>query len=172
MTKQDLSKVFEESIAMEEKGYKFYRENAEKIKNSLGKKMLNRLAEDELTHIARIKDMYQHFTDGSAKAVNLRPVEDREHFEEIFGRMKKQMDEAVGEVSEVGVDDEEIINIALELESHARFYYEEASRKVKDEKVRKFYEMLATEERNHYDVLQKTHSYLENPALFFGMGGR
>jgi len=169
MSKQDVSKVFEESIVMEEKGYKFYKENAEKIKNSLGKKMLNRLAEDERTHIQRIKEMYQQVNSGVVKEVKITP-QNRDQFETIFSRMKKQMEEAVGEVTEVGVDDEEIINIALELESHARFYYEEAVRKTGDEKVRQFYELLGKEEKNHYEILQKTHSYLENPALFFGMG--
>ena len=122
---------------MEKKGHKFYKEGAEKIKNSLGRKMLNRLAEDELIHIKRIKD---------------------------------QMDEAVDDLSEVGVDDEEIINVALELESHAKLYYLEAAKKSKNEKVKHFYEMLAKEEKNHYDLLVNTNKYLENPSLFFGMG--
>jgi rubrerythrin len=169
MTGQNITKVFEESIVMEEKGYNFYKENAEKIKNSLGRKMLQRLAEDELIHIKRIKEIYSHFSAGTLEHL---PAQKNKPdvFTEIFDRMKGQLQEAVEDVSIVGVDDEDIINIALELESHARFYYESAAKKSTDEKIRNFYELLAKEEKYHYEILQKTHSYLENPSLFFGMG--
>ena len=84
--------------------------------------------------------------------------------------MKEHMDEAVDDMTEVGVDDEEIINVALELESHAKFYYREAAEKASDKKVKQFYELLAKEEENHYDLLVNTNKYMENPSLFFGMG--
>jgi rubrerythrin len=168
MKSQKLVKVFEESIAMEEKGYIFYKASAEKIKNSLGRRMLLRLAEDEQTHIKRIKDIYLHFTNGSMGEVRAELYKSAA-FEEIFNRMKDQLQGAIGEISESAVDDEEIINIALELESHARFYYEKAAKQSVDIKISEFYKLLAIEEKNHYEILQKTHSYLENPSLFFGM---
>ena len=169
MDKEDIFKVLNESLEMEKKGHKFYKEGAEKIKNSLGRKMLTRLAEDELIHIKRIKDIYESLKSENFSEVKIEeaPVE---QFEQIFSRMKDQMDEAVDDLSEVGVDDEEIINVALELESHAKFYYLEAAKKSKNEKVKHFYEMLAKEEKNHYDLLVNTNKYLENPSLFFGMG--
>jgi len=91
-------------------------------------------------------------------------------FDEIFNRMKNQVDDAVNELTEVGVDDEEIINVALELESHARFFYEEAAEKTTDKVVKDFYTMLAKEEQSHYDLLVQTNQYMANPSLFFGMG--
>jgi len=169
MNKNEILKVLKESLAMEEKGYNFYKEGAEKIKNSLGKRMLNRLAEDELIHIQRIKDIYQHLMDETADQIQL-PREKVENFDQIFARMREQMQEAVEDLTEVGVDDEEIINVALELESHAKFYYQEAAEKANDQKVIAFYQRLAQEETNHYELLRKTNNYLENPALFFGMG--
>ncbi len=91
-------------------------------------------------------------------------------FDEIFNRMKNQVDDAVDELTEVGVDDEEIINVALELESHSRFFYEDAAEKATDMVVKEFYDMLAKEEQAHYDLLVQTNQYLANPSLFFGMG--
>jgi rubrerythrin len=91
-------------------------------------------------------------------------------FDEIFSRMKEQLQEAADELTEVGIDDEEIINMALELESHAKFFYEDAAIKSEDEKIKKFYDLLAREENSHYELLRKTNSYLENPSLFYGMG--
>ena len=169
MDKNDILDVLNESLEMEKKGHKFYKEGAEKIKNSLGRKMLNRLAEDELIHIRRIKEIYESLESDSMSQLKIEEIP-VEQFDVIFERMKNQLDEAVGEFSQVGVDDEEIINVALELESHARFYYQEAAKKTQDKKIKKFYEMLAIEEKNHYDLLVNTNKYLENPSLFFGMG--
>lgn len=169
MDKKELLKVLTESLAMEEKGHRFYQEGAEKIKNSLGKRMLNRLADDELIHIKRIKDIYNHLMHESADQIEL-PTDQVENFDVIFKRMQDQMKEALDDLTEVGVDDEEIINVALELESHAKFYYQEAADKAADPRVREFYQRLALEETNHYELLRKTNNYLENPALFFGMG--
>ena len=38
MGKKELMEVLRESLSMEEKGHKFYKEGASKIKNSLGKR--------------------------------------------------------------------------------------------------------------------------------------
>ena len=117
----------------------------------------------------RIREIYDSISSGSTEEIKTTEYQ-TEKFDTIFKRMKGQMEEAVEDLSEVGVDDEEIINVALELESHARFYYSEAAEKTEDERVRKFYKMLAVEENQHYDLLVNTNRYMENPSLFFGMG--
>ena len=40
--------VLNESLEMEKKGHVFYKEGANRIKNSLGRRMLTRLAEERL----------------------------------------------------------------------------------------------------------------------------
>lgn len=169
MEKSELEKVLKESLALEQKGYKWYSEGAEKITNSLGRRMLKRLADDELTHIKRIKDIYESLTKNEMSDVKVAEP-NLAVFDEIFDRMKDQVDDAINELTEVGVDDEEIINVALELESHARFYYEEAAEKASEKIVKDFYSMLAKEEQSHYDLLVKTNQYMANPSLYFGMG--
>jgi rubrerythrin len=169
MEKNEVLKVLKESSAMEERGYKFYMEGVKKIKNSLGKRMLSRLAEDELLHLKRINEIYEQLTNNKAGQIKI-PSAKVENFDKIFSRMRENLDDAVDELTEVGVNDEEIINVALELEAHSKFYYKEASEKASDQKVKEFYHRLAEEETNHYELLRKTNKYLENPALFFGMG--
>jgi rubrerythrin len=169
MQKEEILNVLNESLEMEKKGHKFYKEGAEKIKNSLGRKMLQRLAEDELIHIKRIKEIYSSLSEGDLSDISIEAAP-AETFESIFSRMKEQIEEAVEDLSEIGVNDEEIINVALELESHARFYYQKAAEKADNDTVKKFYEMLAREEKNHYDLLVNTNNYMENPSLFYGMG--
>ena len=169
MYKIELEKTLKESLALEQKGFNWYSEGAEKITNSLGRKMLKRLADDELTHIKKIKEIYASLTEGALSDVKV-DSPNLALFDEIFNRMKNQVDDAISDLTEVGVDDEEIINVALELESHARFHYEEASEKATDKVVKDFYNILAKEEQSHYDLLVKTNQYMANPSLFFGMG--
>jgi rubrerythrin len=161
MDKSELEKVLKESLDLEQKGYKWYTEGSEKITNSLGRRMLKRLADDELMHIKRIKEIYEYLTKDDLSQIQVASP-NLAVFDEIFDRMKSQVDDAV--------DDEEIINVALELESHARFYYEEAAEKATEKVVKDFYTMLAKEEQSHYDLLVKTNQYMANPSLFFGMG--
>ena len=110
MDKNELEKVLKESLAIEQKGHKWYSEGAEKIKNSLGRRMLKRLAGDELIHIKRIKDIYESLTKNTLDEVMVE-APNLTMFNEIFDRMRDQLDEAVDEMTEVGVDDEEIINL-------------------------------------------------------------
>ncbi len=169
MEKSELENVLKESLALEQKGYKWYSEGAEKITNSLGRRMLKRLADDELIHIKRIKEIYEKLSSNDLSDVKV-SAPNLTIFDEIFDRMKDQVDDAVNELTEVGIDDEEIINVALELESHAKFYYEEAAEKATDKVVKEFYSMLAKEEQSHYELLVKTNQYMANPSLYFGMG--
>jgi len=168
-SKEEILEALKKSLSMEEDGYKLYSEGAKKITNSLGKRMMERLAQDELNHIKRIKDIWAYITGESKEEVEI-PAPEITYFDKIFNRMKEQFKDAIEDLTEVGVDDQEIIDMALQLESHGHFFYEESAKKAKDQKVKKFYEMLAIEEKAHYDALQSTHKYLENPALFFGMG--
>ena len=171
MDKKELKAVLKKSLALEEKGYKWYSEGVNRITNSLGRRMLKRLAEDELNHIRRIKVIYASLTDNKLDEVILEEPE-MTVFEDLFKRMKNQLEDALQEMTAVGVDDEEIINVALELEANSRFYYEEAAKKASDKTVKQFYELLAKEEKNHQELLQRTNEYLANPSLFFGMDGR
>ena len=168
MQNEELTQVLEKSLNMEKEGRKFYLEGAERIKNSLGRRMLLRLAEDELTHINKINEIFDSLSKNRLSEIKIDEPKIAE-FQEIFNRMRSQMQDALTDLTETGVDDTEIINIALELESHAKFYYEEASEKATDQNIKEFYKRLAIEEKSHYELLQNTHKYLENPALFFGM---
>ena len=167
-SKDEMLEALKKSLSMEEDGYKLYSEGAKKITNSLGKKMLERLAQDEQNHIKRIKEIWTYLT-GDTEDIELGEAKILD-FDEIFSRMKEQFKDAIEDLQEVGVDDQEIIDMGLQLETHGIFFYKEAAEKATDEKVKYFYEMLAREEQSHYDALRSVNKYMENPALFYGMG--
>jgi len=167
----DMHEILQMAIQLEKKGYEYYSEASQKITNSVGRKMLERLAQDEINHVNRFTEMYNALTENSIADVVLDKVEPTT-FDEVFNRLQEQLEGAVEELQETGVDDAEVIEMALDLENHASFFYSEAAKKATDPKIKEFLEGLAEEERAHYDVLRKSLEYLEDPSLFFGMGRR
>jgi len=166
-----LQEILQKSIKLEQEGVKYYTESAAKIKNSVGKRMLERLANDEKNHIVRFKEIYDAVNNKTMGSVTIKKIEPTT-FEEIFNRLKDQLDGAIEELGEIGVDDAEIIEMALDLENTTRFFYQQAAEKADDPKIAELYTLLAKEEKAHYDVLNKALEFLDDPSLFFAMGGR
>ena len=166
-----LEEIIKKSIQLEEEGYKYYTESSQKIKNSVGKRMLERLASDEKNHIKRFKELYSAVTKKNADQVDLSEVPSVT-FDELFNRLKEQLNGAVDDLGVAGVDDAEIIEMALDLENTTRFFYREASDKADDKNVKKLYSLLAKEEDAHYNVLRKALEFLDDPSLYFGMQGK
>ncbi|MBD3225073.1 MAG: hypothetical protein GF313_10120 [Caldithrix sp.] len=165
-----LKETLQKSIELEEQGYQYYTDAAEKVTNSLGKRTLERLANDERIHIKRFTELYNAVSDNTIDKVNIEDTQPTT-FDEIFNRLKDQLDDAIEDMSEKGVDDEEVIEMALDLENTTRFFYENAAESTNDPKIKKLYQLLANEEKAHYQILRKTIQFLEDPSLFFGMSG-
>jgi len=166
-----MEEVLKVAIQLEENGFKYYTESAQRITNSVGRRMLERLADDEKNHIKRFTEMYNALTNNNIENVELVDVP-KTTFDEVFGRLKEQLDGAIEDLQETGVDDMEIIQMAIDLENHAVLFYSEAASKTDNPKLKKFLEMLSEEEKAHHAVLIKANQYLEDPSLFFGMGNR
>ncbi len=165
--------VLKVALQMEEEGYKIYTEGSKKISNSLGKRMLERLANDELAHMKRIKEAYEAL-EGKRDwdRVTMQNQEPITTFQLIFERLKSEIQQSIQELGSHGVDDEEIIETAINLENHGKFFYAEAAKKAKDPKVKEFLEILAQEEESHYQALRKVNSFMEDPANWFATQGK
>jgi rubrerythrin len=165
--------VLKMALEMEEQGYETYTESVKVIQNSLGKRMLERLAKDELIHIKRIKEVYEAIEGKRDWAeVSMVVTSGKETFQEIFDRLKEELKQSVEELGSHGVDDQEIIETAIDLENHARFFYSESAKKASQKKVKEFLEILAKEEESHYQALRKINSFMEDPANWFATQGK
>ena len=163
--------ILQRSIELEKEGYTFYIESAQKISNSVGKHMLERLAQDEKNHIQRFTELYNAFADGRIEKIEIIKFEPTT-FESVFNRLKEQLEGAIVELGVSGVDDVEIIEMALDLENTTKFFYKSAAESSMDSTIKVFYRLLADEEQAHYDALQKALEFLDDPSLFFGMQGK
>ncbi|MEJ2048900.1 MAG: ferritin family protein [Calditrichota bacterium] len=165
--------VLNMALEMEDEGYRTYIDGAKTIKNSLGKRMLERLASDELDHIKRIKEVYQAI-EGKRDwdKVKVNADQDSVTFQSIFDRIKSEIRQSAEELGSHGVDDEEIIETAINLENHAKFFYAETAKKVNDKKVKQFLEILTGEEEAHYKALRNINNFMADPANWFATQGK
>ena len=170
---EEVEDVLKIALEMEEEGYRTYTEGAKTIKNSLGRRMLERLAQDEISHMKRIREVYEAL-EGKREwnKVEVQTSEESVTFQNIFNRLKSELQQSTEELGSHGVDDEEVIETAINLENHARFYYAESAKKAKDEKVKEFLETLAQEEEGHYQALRNMNNFMADLANWFATQGK
>lgn len=155
------------AIEMEKKGYEFYTKSAEKSKNELLKSTLNSLAEREIIHIKKIKELYQSLSGEKPKGDWLRdifvPPQKAELLKTILNKLKDNLDKQ----AETNVDEKEIYETAKGLEKDGFGFYNKIAKENPDEDVKKFFAGLAEEENEHFAILDETVKYLENPGDWF-----
>lgn len=165
---EDIKSILEKAIKIEQEGYNFFVETSQKIKHSLGRKMLENLAEDELAHIDRIKEIYAEIVD-EKEPIDISKVGDTSEF---FVRLRKSIEGSIEDLGEMNVDDQEIIDAAINLESKTMFFYDEIAKSTDNPKLKEFCERLSKEEHMHFEILQKIPDYAQDPSLLFGAGER
>jgi rubrerythrin len=170
---QSTEEVLKIALEMEEEGFQTYSEGSKKIQNSLGKRMLERLARDEIDHMKRIREAYEAL-EGKRDwtSISAQNREERITFQKIFSRIREEISASIEELGSYGVNDEEIIETAINLENHAKFFYREASSKATDDKVKEFLAVLAEEEENHYQALRNINHFVSDPANWFATQGK
>jgi len=144
------------AIQLEIDGRKFCLEAAGKSKNEFGQKMFRYLADQELQHQQRIKELYERLERGeewpgglvSAPPVDLKAVFSRAAQAAISG----------------AESDQEAIQVALELEDQSYTYYDELARKAAGLFEKRFFAALCYEERGHYLLLLDSLDYLSDPS--------
>ncbi len=156
------------AIELEKKGYDFYTKTAAKTNNPLATSTLNSLAERELEHISKIKEFYKNLT-GEQKLPSdwLKGVEVPPKKEEILKTILNKLKTGLDKKYETQKDINEAYKIAEGLESDSYNLYDKISKESSDETAKKFYAALAQEEREHYDILEETLQYLNNPGDWF-----
>jgi rubrerythrin len=147
------------AMELEVDGRKFYLEAAGNSKNEFGKKMFDYLADQELQHQRRIKEIYERLQKGQPWPSLATALPTGGH-EAVFGAAAK------GQVSGAD-DDKKAVQVALGLEDKSYDYYNDLSRKAADLGVKRFFAALCYEERGHYLMLLDSLDYLSDPAGWY-----
>lgn len=151
----DIKELTKKAIENEENGIRVYTECIEKAKNPIVQKVFAYLAEQEITHIDRIKS----FQTGNLSEEDL-PSDAIEKAKKAFSGVIN----TIGENVTVDISDKEAYQKGLELEQLSYDLYEQGLKDAKTELEKKFFSFLMAEEKAHFELLQKSLDLLEHPT--------
>jgi len=155
--KSGIRKALEEAIRFEVDGREFFLQAAEKAETYFTQSIFKVLAEEELSHIQRVKEVHRRCL-SSEEDVFLPPGFHKNHLENIFEQAKRETDPRVlmkaGEL--------EAVRLALQLEIKGHDFYDGLAREATSESEKAFYSQLAQEESVHFSVLRQMEEALMN----------
>ncbi|MBF0328821.1 MAG: ferritin family protein [Nitrospirae bacterium] len=143
---------------MESDAIKFYREASEKTKNAVGKKMFLSIVEDEKRHLEIINKLINKnefsASDASApmKSINT-----------VFESMKNEMLQR----AEASSDELEAFKIAMEMEREGKEFYKQSAAGAASDKEKELFNLLASEEEEHYTIFANTYNFLKDSGNWF-----
>ncbi len=159
----DMKDSVKMAIDNEVKGREMYLEFARRAKNPVTKRTFEYLADEELKHVDKIKELSESGKAPEMKAMSHEQV--RTLFEQSISHFDRQV--------RPGSDDLEAHNVAMDLERKSVELYERLSKEAEDGKVREFFGKLAGEERIHFDLIQKAFNFISDPEGWYaGEEGR
>lgn len=155
------------ALEMEEAGAKLYRDSIEKVTSPLAKRVLEFLADEEQEHIRKIEDFNAsllgkgEFDIAAECAIS------------VTSRIPELIkDYTNAEATKVTPEslDLDIYDMALDMEKTGYHAYEKflaEAEAANDELLERFFEFMVAEEEEHFDLLQASKKYLEDPAYYF-----
>ncbi len=137
----------------------FYLAHARKTGNPLGKSMFLMIADDELEHYERIRELHEKLK-GAGKWPESLPLSVKQT------KVRALIDSlnATGQASESTGDDLEAIAVATAFEAKGAEFYAKLRDGSSDAKQKAFFALLAGIEREHYLALKDTEDYLKDPG--------
>ena len=157
-----LSRIIRTAIKMEEDGVEFYQKAARETSHPFGKRMFLSFAEDEKRHLTVLKNILTDlkFSDFDQFFQEKTP---RQKIKTVFREVKNQVKERIA----ANADELEALKIGMDMESKSSEFYQAALEKTQDSHLKPFIRRLIEEEKEHYQLLQNTYSYLEDSGDWF-----
>ena len=157
----EIIKLVREAIRLEIKGRNFFLHAAAATRNSLGKKMFEMLAAEEVEHMKAFSQLFTAATGGEEwkKFVKAEEQEMSGVVEELKARM------ADSEKSK-GAGDLEAMRIGMELERKAIDFFTDLASRSTSPVAREIAEKICEQERTHYDLLQAQYDSVHNSGFW------
>ena len=163
MKEQENMNALEVALNNEMREREFYLKNAERTKNPVGKAMFNQIADEELEHYERLKEIHERW-ERNEKWPETIPLEVKDTIvKDILKDSVKNLDK----MPEKDDDDLKAIQTAIDFESKGALGYAKLRDNVSDPKEKEFFNLLASIEHEHYLSLKDTEEYLTDPASWY-----
>lgn len=141
----------------------FYLKNAGRTSNHLGKAMFQQIAEEELEHYERLKQLKENW-EKQGKWPGTLPLTVKDtNVRDILKEMVKKASNM-----EAGDDDTlKAIQTAIAFEAEGAIFYARLRDEVSDPKEKAFFNLLADIEHEHFVSLKDTEEFLTDPASWY-----
>ncbi|MCX8012129.1 MAG: ferritin family protein [Desulfobacterota bacterium] len=161
--KKEKLNALEVALENEMREREFYLKNAQRTKNPLGKAMFQVIADEELEHFQKLKELQQKLN-AEGKWPETIPLKVNETVVvNIFNNITK----GVEEIPEGDADDREAIRKAIDFEAKATKYYAQLRDQVINPQEKRFFDLLAQVEYAHYLSLKDTEELLTDPVSWY-----
>jgi rubrerythrin len=163
MKEQENLNALEVALTNEMREREFYLTNAERTKNPVGKAMFNQIANEELEHYERLKEVHERWKKNEKwpETVPLK-VNDT-----IVKDLLNDSVKGVNKMPEKDDDDLKAIQTAIDFEAKGVSHYAQLRDNVSDPKEKEFFNLLSKIEHEHYLSLKDTEEYLTDPASWY-----
>jgi len=163
MKEQENLNALEVALTNEMGEREFYLKNAERTKNPVGKAMFNQIADEELEHYERLKEVHERW-ERNEKWPETVPLKVKDTIvKDILKDSVKNLDK----MPEKDDDDLKAIQTAIDFESKGASHYAQLRDNVSDPKEKEFFNLLSNIEHEHYLSLKDTEEYLIDPASWY-----
>ena len=165
----DAEQVLEMALQNELRAKEILEGAKENVENPLAKATFDFLANEELKHIAIIKQFAAGVSgEQELDMAELTTLEAKQQIRSIFERFRV----AFEEVSATDQPRLETYRVAMDMERAGHDFYRRAAQQASDAKARRLYEFLAGEEIRHFELIQDTHDFLQQPDALLAVEER
>ena len=151
------------ALEMEGKGRRFYAEQLTRCGNALTRELFQRLHDDEIEHVRRIKAIVASLDAGQA----LDALDFHDPAEDDLGHFFKGLARKHGAKVDDQTVDVEAVEIGIDFEQRAVTFYKDRLDVATDPAERKFLRAMVVEERGHHQTLRDLKFYLTDPEGYF-----
>lgn len=145
------------AVKMETDAVEFYTRCAEKTSHPFGKKMFLSIAEDERYHIACALQVL----DGKAMAASA--TSPKQDIKSVYAQSKDALMQRVAATS----DELDALKIGMKMEKEGVEFYKKAAAEAQTPAEKAFFECLAKDEAEHYEIFSETFSFLSDTGNWF-----
>jgi rubrerythrin len=163
MERSDRLNALETALENEMNERKFYLAQAEQTENALGKAMFLEIANDELEHYERLKKLHETWKAGKDWPDTVPLTVKQTNVKQVFSSLTAD----AADMRRGNDDDLAALKKAVDFEAKGAAFYRKLSGMVSEPLEKKFFDLLAGMEEEHYRSLKETEEYLLDPAAWF-----
>jgi len=155
--------ALEVALNNEQREREFYLKHAKRTNNPLGKAMFQQIADEELEHYERLRELHAKW-DKKESWPETVPLKVNET---IIKDILKDVVDKVDKMPPGDKDDLEAIRTAIDFEAEGAIYYARMRDKVTNQKEKDFFNLLADMEHEHFVSLKDTEELLSDPEAWY-----